>query len=548
MMSNSNTQTNTNTNTDIIIPETRQDEAKRKALKSEYSKRELILTPEQQEFVDTKLLSKLWRMNNLYKIRDKDGQLVTMRLNHSQMKVLTQYRHNKKIILKSRQQGISTLYLAYNLDDCLFKPGYSAGIQSYGLDESNKLQTRAQLMWDELDQDIKELFGLHLVSNNQKGMTFSNGAILKIGNFRGDTLQSLHVSELAKIAKVYPDKAKELKTGAFQAVSTKNKITIESTAEGENMFKHMWDRAILRSNSSRALTSLDFMPIFLSWKEDPDCSLSEEYPISASAKSYMEKYKLTDLTLQQQWWLSAKMEELGDDFNQEYPLTPELAFQANIDGMYFRHQYTRLLDSNPKRITTVPYNPEYLVHVSFDLGLNDEMVMLFAQVINGQPYIIDEYHNREHGIDFYCDILSKKPYVGNYAPLILPHDANQRDLSTGRTRIEAFRRNGFRAVKLLKKLSFADSIEGARQFIDTMIIDDRCDNTLMAIQNYRKKYDKHTGLFLSTDVHDIHSNYAASLRYLAQGLTYHKVKQSKPKTLEQQYRDYKATHTDGYAI
>ena len=403
-------------------------------------------------------------------------------------------------------------------------------------------------MWDELDEDIKTLFGLHLVSNNQKGMTFSNGAILKIGNFRGDTLQALHVSEMAKIANKYPDKARELKTGAFQAVSAKNKITVESTAEGDNMFKHMWDRAVIRQASARKLTSLDFVPIFLSWKEDPDCSLEEEYPVSTDAHSYMEKHKLTDLTPQQQWWLSAKMEELGDDFNQEYPLTPELAFLANIDGMYFRHQYKRLMDSTPKRITTAKYNPDYKVHVSFDLGVNDEMVMLFAQVINGQPYLIDEYHNREQGIDFYCEILSHKPYVGNYAPLILPHDANQRDLSTGRTRIEAFRRNGFRAIQLLTRLSFQDSIEGARQFIDAMIIDDKCENTLLAIQNYRKKYDKNTGMFLSTDVHDIHSNYAAALRYLAQGLTYHKVKRSKPKTLEQKYRDYKSTKIDGYAI
>jgi len=81
-----------------------------------------------------------------------------------------------------------------------------------------------------------------------------------------------------------------------------------------------------------------------------------------------------------------------------------------------------------------------------------------------------------------------------------------------------------------------------------MIIDDKCENTLLAIQNYRKKYDKNTGMFLSTDVHDIHSNYAAALRYLAQGLTYHKVKRSKPKTLEQKYRDYKSTKIDGYAI
>jgi hypothetical protein len=51
-------------------------------------------------------------------------------------------------------------------------------------------------------------------------MTFSNGSTLKIGNFRGDTLSFLHVSELAKIAKRFPEKAEELNSGAFEAVST----------------------------------------------------------------------------------------------------------------------------------------------------------------------------------------------------------------------------------------------------------------------------------------------------------------------------------------
>ena len=151
-----------------------------------------------EEFVTKYLGSKLWRLNNLYKIRDKAGQLITMKLNESQLYTLTQFSHNKRIILKSRQQGMTTLAVAYNLDSCLFHPGFSAGIQSYGLDESKKLQLKAKLMWEEFDEDIRKALNIELVINNAYGMRFSNGSLLRIGNFRGDTLQSLHVSELAR--------------------------------------------------------------------------------------------------------------------------------------------------------------------------------------------------------------------------------------------------------------------------------------------------------------------------------------------------------------
>jgi len=511
------------------------------------------LTPEQEEFIDTKLSSKFWRMNNLYAIRDKDGVLTKMKLNHSQEKVLRKFKHNKKIILKSRQQGISTLYLAYNLDDVLFKPGYSAGIQSYGQDEADKLSKRAELMWEELDQDIKDMFGLKLVSNNSKGMTFSNGSVLKIGNFRGDTLQGLHVSELGKIAKRYPEKAKELKTGAFQAVSVKNKITIESTAEGQTgLFYEMWQTATTRASSTQELTPLDFQPIFLSWMEDPDCTLSYEYPISEDVIEYQKKVKDEldiDLSQEQLWWLAAKMAELGDDFNQEYPATPEMAFATQVEGMYFRAQYLRLQQSS--RIQKTKYNPDYGVNVSFDLGINDETVMLFSQVIDGTPYLIDNYHNKDEGIVFYANVLKELPYSGNYENIIMPHDINVRDYSTGRTRLETFQREGFSNVRVLEKLSFQDSIEAARQFIDIAVFDDtKVMDTLLALQNYRKKYDRALGVFLGTDVHDIHSNYAAALRYMAQGLGYFKVRKTRVKSDEEQWIERRDNYQNysGFAL
>jgi len=149
----------------------------------QYNSLESQLTTEQEEFMNGKLSSKLWRLNNLYTIRDKNNTKKIMTLNKAQSKVVEQYKHKKKIILKSRQQGISTLFLAYYLDDCLFKPGFQAGIQSYGMDEANKLQKRAELMWGDLDSDVKKMLQLKLISNNMKGMTLVMVQFLRSVNF-----------------------------------------------------------------------------------------------------------------------------------------------------------------------------------------------------------------------------------------------------------------------------------------------------------------------------------------------------------------------------
>jgi len=467
-----------------------------------------------------KIKSKLWRMNNLYYIRDKLGALICMKLNSSQRKVLVQYRHNKKIILKSRQQGISTLYLAYNLDSCIFKSGIAVGIQSYGQDEAEKLSKRAQLMWDEFPQELKDLLGIKIVTNNSKGMSFSNGSILKIGNFRGDTLQALHVSELAKIANKYPEKAKELKTGAFQAVSTHNKITIESTAEGSSgLFYEMWRHAEARIIATKGeLTPLDFQPIFLSWMEDPDCVLEQYYPESEYLKEYIElliKNNINPKQLMQNQmnWLNAKLDELGGDFNQEYPATPNIAFSQSLEGTYYKHQFKRL------KYITNSYDANLKVHSSFDLGVDDTFAIGFFQKHpDGKIKIIGEYMASGFGLEHYRDIFASLTikYGWVHGNTYVPHDISVRELIAAKTRWDALIELGFKPI-LVKKHKLVDGIEATRQFLKTVEIDLTCINIIKSIQTYRKKYDKKYNVYLDSPVHDSASHPADMLRYLAMG-------------------------------
>jgi len=500
-----------------IIEETLRDIRNRKKLTDSYNSKELNITNEQQEFINTKLSSKLWRLNNLYTIRDKDAVKQILHLNNSQEKILKKFKHNKKIILKSRQQGISTLYLAYYLDSCLFSSGFQAGIQSYGQDEADKLAKRAILMWDELDPDIKSLFDLKLVSNNQKGMTFSNGSILKIGNFRGDTLQGLHVSELGKISKKYPDKAKELKTGAFQAVGKNSRITIESTAEGKTgLFYEMWAAAELHKKQGKALGPFEFEPIFLSWLEDTDCNIYQETEISDELNKYfttIEESLGIKLTNTQKWWYASKSKELTSDMKQEYPTTAEEAFEQSVEGTYYRYEYENL------KVKPCVYDPNLLVHSAMDLGMNDTFsIGFFQKHPDDSIKIIGEYMNSGHGLEWYRDVylaLTAK-FGWKYGIDYVPHDSKVRELIADKTRWTAMKELGFNPV-LVTKHRVMDGIEATRQFLKYVTIDQECEVIIGAIQNYRKKYDSKFKVFLDSPVHDEYSHTADMLRYMAMG-------------------------------
>lgn len=482
-------------------------------------------TSNQQINLTKTIGSKLWRMNNIYNIRDKSGRQILLRLNKSQKRVLTQFKHNKKIILKSRQQGISTLFLVYYLDTCLVTPGYQAGIQSYGQDEADKLAKRALFAWDEMDQEYKDFIGymtvgepLRLVTNNQKGMTWNNGATLKIGNFRGDTLQALHVSELGKIAKKYPEKARELKTGAFQAVSTSNKISIESTAEGNSgLFYDMWVKAEELQLQGKELTPLDFQAIFLSWVDDPDCSLDYPVDIPEKLSKYFEKLQTKNsivLADTQKWWYVKKYEELGDDIKQEYPTTPEEAFEQTRDGSYYARLFRDLVKD--KRLVKDPYDPSLKTHVAMDLGMNDTMVLVYYQVFRKEVRIIDETHSNGEPLSYYVDIMRSKKY--NYGTVFVPHDAKVRELGTGKSRLDILKELGVRNIRVLPKQPVHTGIELVRKWLPHMWIKDDLVYIKDTFKNYTKQWDDRLGRWRDQPLHNEWSNPADAIRYMCQSL------------------------------
>jgi hypothetical protein len=91
---------------------------------------------------------------------------------------------------------------------------------AHTLNDAKRLfREKVKYAYDKLPAEIK---AGNPASNDSAGeLVFKKGGSLYVStSFRGGTLRYLHVSEFGKICAKYPDKAREIVTGAFEAVST----------------------------------------------------------------------------------------------------------------------------------------------------------------------------------------------------------------------------------------------------------------------------------------------------------------------------------------
>jgi len=176
------------------------------------------------------LRDKLWRLNHIYWITDKSGKPIRFNMTPEQL-VYFENMHTRNIILKARQLGFTTEVCIIQLDAALFESAKCALIAHTLVDAKRLFREKVKYAYDKLPAEIK---AANPASNDSAGeLVFKKGGSIYIStSFRGGTLRYLHLSEFGKICAKYPDKAREIVTGAFEAVSSECFTTIESTAEG----------------------------------------------------------------------------------------------------------------------------------------------------------------------------------------------------------------------------------------------------------------------------------------------------------------------------
>ena len=185
----------------------------------------------------------LWRLNNLYWITDKDGKRTKFELNWAQSDLMGSL-HYLNLILKARQLGFTTFIQLYMLDCCVFYPDTKAGVIAHTRDDAEVIfQDKIKYPYDNLPDQIRAQAPIK--RDNTRMLELANNSAIRVGtSLRGGTLQYLHVSEFGKICAKYPEKAREIVTGALNTIEAGQMAWIESTAEGqEGRFYEMCEAA-----------------------------------------------------------------------------------------------------------------------------------------------------------------------------------------------------------------------------------------------------------------------------------------------------------------
>lgn len=480
------------------------------------------LTEQPQEYQElkTKLSDKLWRLNNLYFIKDKQGKKVKFKLNWAQ----SQYRssiHYFNVILKARQLGFSTFTLIDFLDTCLFNSNQAAGVIADTKDSAEDLfDNKVKFAYDNLPDSIKKARTAE--QDSARKLTFNNGSSFTVGtSLRGGTYQMLLVSEYGKISAKFPDKAREIKTGALNTIEAGQLIVVESTAEGKGgEFFELCETARKLKNASKTLTRLDPKFHFYSWFDNPDYKLTDEETANTVIPKETEVYLNAlgiDFTPNQIAWYAAKEKIMGDDMRREYPSTPEEAFEGSLEGAYYTKEMAEVRKN--QQIMHIPYDRTYPVNTYWDLGqTRDQSSIIFYQEIKGRKCFIDYIEKTNLTWDTYAMILKERGY--NYGAHYWPHDGNfnkvtQSEILTSKQMAQRAGINPIVVIPVTK--SVHDDIKNfCKPMLPQVFFDEsKCALLISRLDNYRRKWDKINGMWLNEPFHDEASHGADAFRTFA---------------------------------
>lgn len=465
------------------------------------------------EEIKTKLADPKWRVNNLYFIKDKDGNKIPFRMNKVQEELFNGL-WNRVIIPKARQLGMTTFFSIVYLDQILFSENKTCIIIAHTEKDIKKIfKNKILFAWLHLHPWIKRHIGEPDIKTANE-LTFGNGSTISVAlSSRGDTVNFLHISEFGYICQKFPEKAEEIVTGAMNSVSKNGIISIESTAKGrEGYFYDFVEDARRKMLEERELTTLDFKLFFFPWYEDPNYTVEANFVIPKEYEEYFDtlrkKHKITLSSGQERWYVKTK-ETQKDKMWSEYPSTLDECFAVSTEGAYYAHEMNQVYLQN--RIMQLPVVDDVPVDTWWDLGYNDSMSIIFVQTVGPQIRIVDSYTNRGYKLAHYTEVLKNKGY--RYGKHILPHDVEVHDLQTGITRKQSLFDLGLYNIQVAPKLPIMDGIERVRSVFSRFYFDEGKTKVVYdALGNYRKDWDAKMGEYKNQPRHDGNSHIADAIR------------------------------------
>lgn len=355
------------------------------------------LTPEELAEVDKLLMPPVLVTLQDLKIRTKDKKLVPFVPNQVQKLYLQMLaetypgfdpitglglRGVREDVLKARQQGMSTLWLALYFLDTINNPLTETHIYAHDAETTEKLFQTIHRFWDELPAEKKR----PKKYSSKKELVFADtGAGVYVGTVsgkalgRGGTVNNAHLSERA-----WNDNYAELEVGLFEAIPPDGNITRETTANGFNEYKQ--ERDNLRSGKSI------FIPRFFGWNLHTDYQrpVPPGFVRTHEEQHLAEAHNLTDRQLMFRREKLATSKEAAAKFPQEYPISEREAFLSTGNPVFDRACLERM-ESYVESVVPVPlprFRSEGKVFMRLSREFSAETLTVFEEPREDLVYLV----------------------------------------------------------------------------------------------------------------------------------------------------------------
>lgn len=339
-------------------------------------------------------------IENFLYIRTKESELVKFKMNEPQRRLydtMAELRRKRQpiriIILKARQMGFSTLTEGLLFWATANGENTDSMIVAHVEEATHNLYRMSQTFYECLPEELKPA---RRTSNAQE-IVFDTreGTGLKSrircataggsGIGRSYTLKNLHMSEFA----FWPGNKLETYTGLMQAVPDEadTMVIIESTANGYNEFKDMWDAAVAGESG--------FTPVFFPWFEMKEYSraVPEGFRLTEEEKKLKETYALTDGQLAwRRWCIQTNCAGDINMFRQEYPATPDEAFIATGQCVFDKEKIILRREEVKgakweKGIFRFDYDGTHVTDIRWEEDENGP-IRIHTRPVAGHPYVI----------------------------------------------------------------------------------------------------------------------------------------------------------------
>lgn len=287
--------------------------------------------------MEATLLNKKYRLNHLYKIIDKKQQSIVFSPNAAQQLVRAKEIELQKkfgkvrlLILKARQEWITTHKLIDWLDDTLFLENQTRIITAHKEDKQKDMFQKAKYAFEKLPQRIEDPRRPWWVREkpipkydnaNELFFPWLNSKIKVTLDSRSTTPSWLHVTEIA-----FRDDAEVMMTGTLPSLPSHCPCTVETTANGMNgYFFRLWKKFYNNPDPNPERHCL-----FLPWYIQPEyrSDILREIP------EELLHLNLLPIDQQQKNWYVEQYSSLGRMVFQEYPSTAEEAFLSTGSSFF----------------------------------------------------------------------------------------------------------------------------------------------------------------------------------------------------------------------